>query len=89
MDDAGAVVNPYLTLPNLAADLPVAEQAALQGMEIIKEGGAALSAYSRLMYEDLTPTQRKAIEQGLLEYCELDTLAMVFLHQGIEDLLTK
>ena len=88
-DEAGAVLNPYLTLPNLAADLLAAEQASLQGMEIIKEGGAALSAYSRLMYEDLTPGQRQAIEQGLLEYCELDTLAMVFLHQGIEDLLKQ
>ena len=89
VDDTGVVLNPYNTLPNLAADLPPSEQATMAGMEIIKEGGAALSAYSRLMYEDLTPAQRSAIEQGLLEYCELDTLAMVFLHQGIEDLLTQ
>jgi len=83
----GSVQNPYLALPNLVADLPADEQTALEGMEIIKEGGAALTAYSRLMYEDLMETQRGAIEKGLLEYCELDTLAMVFLHQGVLDLL--
>ncbi len=83
----GSVQNPYLALPNLVADLPADEQTALEGMEMIREGGAALSAYSRLMYEDLTATQRAAIEKGLLEYCELDTLAMVFLHQGVLDLM--
>lgn len=85
----GSVQNPYLALPNLVADLPADEQIALEGMEIIREGGAALSAYSRLMYEDLADTQRAAIEKGLLEYCELDTLAMVFLHQGVVDLINS
>jgi hypothetical protein len=50
-------------------------------------GGAALTAYARLMFEDMPSEQRKTIEQGLKEYCELDTLAMVFLYEGIGDLL--
>ena len=39
------------------------------------------------MYEDLQPATRAAIERALLQYCELDTLAMVFLYQGLKSLL--
>ena len=63
------------------------EREQLEGIEIIKDGGAALTAYGRLMFEDMPLEHRRAIEQGLKEYCELDTLAMVFLYQGLRDLL--
>lgn len=39
------------------------------------------------MSEDLGDEARKSIEKSLLEYCELDTLAMVFLYQGLTDLI--
>ena len=48
-----------------------------------------MTAYGRLMFEDMSPEHREAIEQGLKEYCELDTLAMVFLYQGVLDLLAR
>ena len=86
-DGAGHVINPYLSLPDLAADLTTDQQAELTGIEQIKDGGAALTAYARLMYEDLQPATRAAIERALLQYCELDTLAMVFLYQGLKSLL--
>ena len=82
-DETGAVRNPYELLPDLSAGLSPEEAHALRGLEAIKEGGAALTAYGRLMYEDLSAEQRGAIEQALLEYCELDTLAMVFLVEGV------
>ena len=62
-------------------------RAEVEGLEQIKDGGAALTAYARLMYEDLGDDSRKSIEKSLLEYCELDTLAMVFLYQGLTDLI--
>jgi hypothetical protein len=49
---------------------------------VIAEGGAAATAYSRLQFEDLKDAQRSQIEQALLRYCELDTLAMVMVVQG-------
>ena len=61
----------------------------LEGIESIKDGGAALTAYGRLMFEDMPPEHREAIEQGLKEYCELDTLAMVFLYAGVVDLINR
>ena len=65
------------------------EREQLEGIERIKDGGAELTAYGRLMFEDMPPEHREAIEQGLKEYCELDTLAMVFLYQGVLDLLAS
>ena len=86
LDEEGRVKNPYDGLPDLCEGLTELEREQLEGIESIKDGGAALTAYGRLMFEDIPPEHREAIEQGLTQYCELDTLAMVFLYQGIEDL---
>ncbi|MDA9915488.1 DUF2779 domain-containing protein [Luminiphilus sp.] len=85
-DHQGLVINPYKQLPDLASDLSLEEQAELAGIDQIRDGGAALTAYARLMFEDLSPASRARIKRSLLEYCELDTLAMVFLYQGLLDL---
>jgi hypothetical protein len=87
-DDRGVVINPYSQLPDLVSDLPLEQQAELVGIEQIRDGGAALTAYARLMFEDLSSASRVRTEQSLLEYCELDTLAMVFLYQGLMDLIS-
>jgi len=86
-DEQGMVRNPYDALPDLSEDLTEEEREQLEGIESIKDGAAALMAYGRLMFEDMTLQSREAIEQGLKEYCELDTLAMVFLYQGVRDLV--
>ncbi|MDC0507017.1 DUF2779 domain-containing protein [Luminiphilus sp.] len=87
-DDHGVVINPYSQLPDLVSDLSLEQQAELVGIEQIRDGGAALTAYARLMFEDLSCASRGRTEQSLLEYCELDTLAMVFLCQGLMDLIS-
>jgi hypothetical protein len=89
VNEEGKVENPYDSLPDLSHGMSEEERAQLAGIDSIKDGGAALTAYSRLMFEDLPPEHRESIEQGLKEYCELDTLAMVFLYQGIKDLLER
>jgi len=45
-------------------------------------GGAATAAYARLQFEDLSAAARDRIEQALLRYGELDTLAMVMVVQA-------
>ena len=87
LDAVGRVINPYNQLPDPGADLSPQEREELEGIIQIRDGGAALTAYARLMFEDLSIEQRQTIEGSLLQYCELDTLAMVFLYQGICDLL--
>jgi len=46
---------------------------------LIADGGAASMAYARLQFEDLPENERQRIEESLLRYCELDTLAMVMI----------
>ena len=49
---------------------------------MIAEGGAAATAYARLQFEDMQVETREKINQALLRYCELDTLAMVMIVQA-------
>jgi hypothetical protein len=48
-------------------------------MEEINNGGAALAAYAKLQFEEISVPARRELRTGLLRYCELDTFAMVML----------
>ena len=80
----GQVMDPYALLPPVFDDVSRDEtDAADEGLsEELKEGGAAMAAYARLQFEDLSDTRRASIESALLRYCELDTLAMVMAIQA-------
>jgi hypothetical protein len=43
----------------------------------VGHGGAAMEAFSEMMKSESTPERRAELYQALLDYCELDTLAMV------------
>ena len=49
----------------------------------INQGGLAMTAYNYTQFNCLSAAERLSIEQALLRYCELDTLAMVMLVQGL------
>ena len=76
----GQVRSPYKLLPpistylDLDTDLEKFEQ---QATESIANGGAALAAYAKMQFSD--GTMSEALKKALLTYCELDTLAMVFI----------
>lgn len=53
--------------------------------EGLQDGGAAMAAYARLQFEDLSLAQRQSLRSALLRYCELDTLAMVMALQAWMD----
>lgn len=80
----GQVKDPYALLPPVFEDVARDEiNAADEGLsEELKEGGAAMAAYARLQFEDLPDARRASIENALLRYCELDTLAMVMAIQA-------
>ena len=85
MED-GPIDNPYHLLPSVATYLGLTEKQA-QKLEdsqsesvddmTVANGGAALTAYSKLMFCDGQMDQ--ALRTALLRYCELDTMAMVFI----------
>lgn len=75
----GKVVNPYTLLPKLFDELD--EQYVMSHSDELKDGGAAMTAYARMQYTRMSDDERQAIIQGLYNYCELDTLAMVMLFE--------
>lgn len=74
--------DPYKSLPKLFDDWSEEEiESTLSDMDKINEGGAALTAYSKLQYVDMENKERNELVEKLLKYCELDTLAMVMLYE--------
>ena len=57
-----------------------------EGSEL-RDGGAAMIAYARAQYEEMSNFEREQIFQALRKYCELDTLAMAILYEGWQDLI--
>ena len=45
-----------------------------------------LTAYGKLQFEEVSEEERVAIRDGLLRYCELDTLAMVMIYECFREL---
>jgi hypothetical protein len=80
-DATGRPVDPYKLLPPVFANWPVPEDDE-EGGPTLSQGGAALMAYSRLQFEEVSDAERSAWNQALLRYCELDTLAMAMIIQG-------
>ncbi len=80
-EDGETVINPYKQLPPISQYLGMSEEEAEEigssTNSTISNGGAALTAYSELQFSD--DVQSDALAKALLRYCELDTMAMVFI----------
>jgi hypothetical protein len=86
--------NPYKTLPPIFD----AERADLNEMlsrlvcddgedeSSVTDGGLAMTVYNYTQFNSLSEFERQSIEDALLRYCELDTLAMVILVLGLFEL---
>jgi hypothetical protein len=88
-EDGKTVINPYKLLPSVSSyiDFQDDELDALgdeEREEYVANGGAALAAYAKLQFSDTQMSQ--ALEKALLCYCELDTLAMVFIWEYFYDM---
>jgi hypothetical protein len=72
MDKSGNLLNPYDALP----PLPVGD-----AEDIVKEGTGAIRAYQEMMFgfSASDPEAKAKYRQLLLQYCELDTAAMVMI----------
>ena len=74
------VKNPYKLLPSISSYLDIdidLDDIEIAETESVANGGAALMAYAKMQFSE--GAMLKALEQALLTYCELDTLAMVFI----------
>ncbi|MCC5906739.1 MAG: DUF2779 domain-containing protein [Balneolaceae bacterium] len=88
-DPEGNVINPYKLLEPVGYGIPDAAddlEIELGSGETISEGGTAMMAWARMQFEDVPNDEREKVFEALLRYCELDTLAMVMIHQHWESL---
>lgn len=81
IDENETVIDPYKLLPPLFDDIDPEEVEKFITDENINSGGAALTAFAKMQFTEMCETERKEVIQGLLKYCELDTLAMVMIYE--------
>jgi hypothetical protein len=79
LDDKGNVISPYKQLPPMFEDVETEDLDLLTSSDRLAEGGAAMTAYSRMQFTEMSDTESDEIQKALLKYCELDTLAMVMI----------
>jgi hypothetical protein len=77
-DSNGKVLDPYKLLEPIHDDISGNELYLERGE--IQDGGAAMVAYAKLQFTQMSDSEREAIIQALLRYCEMDTLAMVMIY---------
>ena len=82
------VEDPYKSLPKLFDEWDD-DFETISELEDINNGGAALTAYGKLQYTDMSNDERLKIKDALLRYCELDTLAMVMIFEHLKELTEK
>ncbi len=81
------IVSPYKMLPSVFDNLSLDDlDATLSDIENINDGGAALTAYGKIQYTEMTASERNEIADALKRYCELDTLAMVMIYEHLKSL---
>lgn len=80
--ESGKALDPYKLLPKLFADVSERDFERLSEDDELRDGGAAMNAYAKLQFEEMSQAEREVIQAGLLRYCELDTLAMVMLYEA-------
>lgn len=86
-DENGMVINPYKQLDPIGYDIPhEADSIEIEigSGEKIADGGTAMMAWARMQFDDISDQERENVFNALLRYCELDTLAMVMIHQHWE-----
>ena len=85
--DENKVLSPYKMLPSVFEGWSEDElENTLSEIEDIDNGGAALTAYGKLQYTDMTEAEVDELSSALLKYCELDTLAMVMIFEHFKEL---
>jgi len=85
LDETGKVISPYKQLPPLFDNVDDVDKLDLLITDKnLADGGAAMTAYARMQFTEMTDYESKELQNALLKYCELDTLAMVMIWEFLE-----
>lgn len=86
--DNGQVLDPYKLLPKMFDGISDKDFEKLMNDEDdVRDGAAAMTAYAKLQYEEMSDYEREEIYLALLRYCELDSLAMVMIYEGWREMI--
>ena len=87
LNDEGEPLNPYKLLPLIFDDIDPNELDNFMTDSKLADGGAAMTAYAKMQFTEMSDLERDKIIEGLLKYCELDTMAMVMIMEEWMNLL--
>ena len=79
------VVDPYDLLPKLHDLISEDLDKALFYRDSLKDGSGAMKAFQVLQFSQISEEEKLGLRKGLLNYCELDTLAMLMLYEHLYD----
>ena len=74
-------INPYKLLDNKYENENLNKENILFLNQKIQDGSAASMAYCKLQFAEMTNEEREILTDALLQYCELDTLAMLMIYE--------
>jgi hypothetical protein len=85
----GKIKNPYKTLPPIFSNIYHGiYEFCKEEDEELADGGAAMMAYAKMQFSEMSEKEREFYRNALLKYCELDTLAMVMIYEGWREYLS-
>ena len=80
-DNTGKPHDPYKILPDTYQGLDLPKGKTLFKDAKVQDGSGALIAYGKLQFTEMLEKEKEALIHALKQYCELDTLAMVFIYE--------
>ncbi len=86
-DEGQNIINPYKLLPPLFEGVDEDQLDLFITDPELANGGAAMAAYAKMQFTEMSHDEKAMLEQGLLRYCELDTLAMVMIYEHWKGML--
>ena len=83
----GIPKNPYKLLPDKYQDLDMAKEKLFLENGKIQDGAAAMMAFGKMQFTEMDNQERSSLVKALLQYCELDTLAMLMIYEHWKSLI--
>lgn len=85
----GVVIDPYKRLPRMFQDISDKNMEVLSEDDELANGGAALTAYGKMQFSEISDYEKDELCKALLKYCELDTFAMVMIYEAWREMVKK
>jgi hypothetical protein len=89
LDENNKVKDPYKLLPPVFEGVNNELLDTFITDENIADGGAAMMAYARMQFTEMTDIEKKMIAKALFKYCELDTWAMVVIWEKFINVINR